>query len=158
MRGGLIVLLLALLAVPAGAIDRVLVLKDERRLMLIDDGQVVRDYAVALGFEPVGHKQREGDGRTPEGRYVIDWRNPHSQFHRSLHISYPDAGDRAAAAARGEDPGGAIMIHGLPADAGWIGAAHALKDWTAGCIAVTNDEIEEIWRLVPDGTPIEIRP
>ena len=118
---------------------------------------MVARYEVALGSSPVGHKQREGDGRTPEGRYLLDWRNPRSAFHLSLHLSYPDAVDTKAADARGEDPGGMIMIHGMRNGLGWIGAAHRLMDWTDGCIAVTNEEIREIWSLVPNGTPIEIR-
>ncbi len=132
--------------------------KAERRLELLDgDGTVVARYDVALGSSPVGHKQREGDGRTPEGRYLLDWRNPRSAFHLSMHVSYPDAADIKAADARGEDPGGMIMIHGMRNGLGWIGAAHRLMDWTDGCIAVTNEEIREIWSLVPNGTPIEIR-
>ena len=137
---------------------KVVVEKGARRLVLERAGAEVAVYDVALGFEPQGHKLREGDGRTPEGRYVIDWRNPESAYHLSLHISYPSAADRAAAAGRGDDPGGMIMIHGLPNGMDWVGRAHSLRDWTAGCIAVTSAEIEEIWRLVPDGTPIEIRP
>jgi murein L,D-transpeptidase YafK len=118
----------------------------------------VRVYDVALGEEPVGPKEREGDGRTPEGLYVIDGRNPQSRYHRSLRISYPGPEDAARAAKLGVSPGGDIMIHGLQNGLGWIGALHRTHDWTRGCIAVTNDEIEEIWDLVPDGTPIEIRP
>jgi murein L,D-transpeptidase YafK len=138
--------------------SEVVVLKGERRLILRRGEVEIAAYDIALGFEPEGHKRREGDGRTPEGRYVIDWRNPRSAFHLSLHISYPGAADSAAAAEAGESPGGMIMIHGLPPGLRWLGAAHALRDWTAGCIAVTSEEIEEIWRLVPDGTSIEIRP
>ncbi len=136
----------------------VVVLKGERRLVLRRGAAEIAAYDIALGFAPEGHKRREGDGRTPEGRYVIDWRNADSAYHLSLHISYPSTVDKAAAAAAGEDPGGMIMIHGLPNGLGWIGGLHSARDWTAGCIAVTSDEIEEIWRLVPDGTPIEIRP
>ena len=121
-------------------------------------GREVRSYDIALGPSPEGHKQQEGDGRTPEGRYVIDWRNVNSAFHRSLHISYPNAGDRARARRRGVDPGGAIMIHGLPNGMGTLGGLHVASDWTLGCIAVTSEEIEEIWRVVRDGTPIEIGP
>ena len=115
-------------------------------------------YEVALGSDPVGPKQRVGDGRTPEGRYVLDWRSRRSDHHRSIHLSYPNAADRARAEAAGVDPGGGIMIHGLPNGLGEIGAAHRAGDWTDGCIAVTNEEIEQIWDLVPDGTPIEIVP
>lgn len=138
--------------------DRVVVRKAERRLTLYRGEIELASYDVALGREPEGHKQREGDGRTPEGRYRIDWRNPQSRYHLSLHISYPEAADRARAAARGEDPGGMIMIHGLPDGLGPLGAAGLLRDWTEGCIAVTNEAIRDIWRRVADGTPIEILP
>lgn len=138
--------------------DKVLVLKSERKLLLLEHGRVVKTYKVALGGEPLGPKTRHGDHRTPEGLYVIDGRNAHSQFHRALHISYPNAADRARARGLGVSPGGDIFLHGLPNGQGWIGAAHRLHDWTDGCIAVTDEEIEEIWRAVPDATPIEIRP
>jgi murein L,D-transpeptidase YafK len=138
--------------------DLVVVDKSERRLTLMRSGRAIRSYRVALGPNPVGHKEQQGDGRTPEGRYVIDWRNAKSAFHRSLHVSYPNARDRTAARRRGVDPGGAIMIHGLPNGLGALGAAHAETDWTLGCIAVTSVEIEEIWRVVRDGTPIDIVP
>lgn len=144
---------------PSGArADLVIVHKSERRLTLVREGRELRTYRIALGPSPEGHKREQGDGRTPEGRYVIDWRNSASSFHRSLHVSYPNALDRRDARRRGVDPGGAIMIHGLPNGMGWIGAEHVANDWTLGCIAVTNEEIEEIWRVVRDGTAIEIRP
>ena len=136
----------------------VVVLKSERRLVLQRHGQEIAAYNIALGPKPKGHKRRRGDGRTPEGRYTIDWRNPESAFHLSLHISYPAPRDQAAAAEAGRDPGGMIMIHGLPNGKDWIGSAHSSIDWTEGCIAVTSEEIEEIWSLVPDGTPIDIYP
>ncbi len=169
---GLVLLLLAL-AVPAALLlpvpvperapltetaDAVLVEKSSRRLLLLKAGEVLREYPISLGRQPVGHKRMEGDGRTPEGLYVLDWRNPDSRYHLSLHVSYPDAADRAAAAGRGVPPGGDIMIHGLPNGLGWLGRRHLDRDWTDGCIAVTNQEIEEIWGAVPNGTPIEIRP
>ena len=138
--------------------DRIVVEKAARTLSLYRDGQLLKTYRVALGRNPKGHKERQGDSRTPEGTYVIDFRKPDSRFHRALHISYPSAEDRRRARARGVHPGGDIMIHGLPNGTGAIGAAHRLRDWTDGCIAVTNEEIEEIWRLVPNGTKIEIRP
>lgn len=144
-------------AMPAKA-DRVLVLKGERELQLLAGTRVLRSYRVALGSSPEGPKRRQGDGRTPEGHFVLDWRNPDSSFHRSINISYPGPADRARASALGIDPGGDIMIHGLPNGRGWIGADHASLDWTEGCIAVTNDEMDEIWAMVDDGTPIEIRP
>ncbi len=137
--------------------DLVVVEKGERRLTLYSSGIALRSYRIALGREPVGGKEREGDERTPEGRYVIDWRNPRSTFHRSLHISYPSVRDVARARRGGYFPGGAIMIHGTHERLQWLGRAHRLVDWTRGCIAVTNEEIDEIWRAVPDGTPIEIR-
>lgn len=145
-------------AAAAETADRIEVRKSERLLLLYADDIEIRRYAVALGGAPIGDKQREGDERTPEGRYVIDWRNADSAYHLSLHISYPDAVDRAEAASRGEDPGGMIMIHGLPDGFGWIGSLHRLIDWTNGCIAVTNSEIEEIWARVPNGTPIDVVP
>ncbi len=138
--------------------DRVVVLKREHKLQLFAAGSAFKTYSVALGRGGLQPKRQQGDGRTPEGKYVIDRRNEHSQFHRSLHISYPDASDRKRARALGVSPGGDIFIHGLPNGQGWIGAAHRKMDWTDGCIAVTNEEIEEIWGLVPNGTPIEIRP
>lgn len=136
--------------------DRIEVHKAARRLDLLRDGQVIASYRIALGFAPVGNKEREGDGRTPEGTYVIDWRNPQSRFHLSLHISYPDAADRARAARAGIDPGGDIMIHGQPNGMRGLASGHPDKDWTVGCIAVTNREMREIWARVPDGTPIVI--
>ncbi len=138
--------------------DRVLVLKRARTLQLLSRGRVIKSYKIALGGDPVGPKTRQGDHRTPEGIYVLDSRNERSQFHRSLHISYPNAKDRAAARAHGVSPAGDVFVHGLPNGYGWIGAGHRAKDWTDGCIAVTNEEIEEIWSVVPDGTPIEIQP
>lgn len=138
--------------------DLVTVDKSERRLTLLRSGTPIASYRVALGGAPTGHKVQEGDERTPEGRYVIDWRNAGSAFHRSMHISYPNAKDRKTAAKLGVSPGGAIMIHGLKNGMGWVGRLHVLADWTNGCIAVTNLEIEDIWRAVPNGTPIEIRP
>jgi murein L,D-transpeptidase YafK len=136
----------------------VLVEKRARRLQLLYAGHPVRTYRVSLGREPVGPKRRIGDGRTPEGTYVLDWRNRHSAFHRSIHISYPGPGDAGFAQEAGARAGGLIMLHGLPHGAGWVGEAHLGFDWTDGCIAVTNEEMDEIWELVDDGTPIEIRP
>lgn len=138
--------------------DRIVVDKSERRLSLYAGGRLLKHYSVALGGNPVGDKLQEGDERTPEGRYVIDYRNARSRYHRSLHISYPSREDRRGAARRGVSPGGDIMIHGLPNGLGALGAAHTRTDWTLGCIAVTNEEIDEIWRAVPDGTPIDITP
>lgn len=138
--------------------DRVVVLKRERTLQLLSQGKVIKSYKVALGGDPVGAKTRQGDHKTPEGIYVLNSRNEHSQFYKSIHISYPDAKDRAAARQKGVSPGGDVFVHGLANGYGWIGASHRLKDWTDGCIAVTNEEMDEIWLAVADGTPIEIRP
>jgi murein L,D-transpeptidase YafK len=138
------------------AVDRVVIEKLQRRMDLMSGDQVVRSYDIALGSAPAGDKQQEGDGRTPEGKYVIEGRNAASSFHLSLKISYPDEADRTAAAARGVSPGGDIFIHGAPT--WWVLPGQPPGDWTRGCIAVTKAEIEEIWRLVPDGTPVEIRP
>jgi len=143
---------------PAQRADSVLILKKDHVLELLAGGKMIRTYKVALGRGGLAPKEREGDGRTPEGHYVIDARNADSHYHRALHVSYPNAEDRKRAARLGVSPGGAIMIHGLPNGMGWVGAAHRLYDWTLGCIAVTDDEIDEIWKLVPVGTPVEIRP
>ena len=138
--------------------DRVLVEKAARRLTLLRGGTPLKIYRVALGRAPVGPKEQEGDQRTPEGAYLIDFHKADSDFHRALHLSYPEQRDIDHAAARGVSPGCDIMIHGIRNGLGWVGAFHRRTDWTAGCIAVTDFEIEEIWRAVPDGTPIEIRP
>ncbi|VCU61736.1 ErfK/YbiS/YcfS/YnhG family protein [Tritonibacter mobilis] len=137
--------------------DEILVIKSARALHLLRDGETIRSYDISLGAAPEDHKQSEGDERTPEGRYKIDWRNPNSVAHLSLHISYPNAADQAAAEAAARDPGGNIMIHGLPNGWGALGALHLMRDWTDGCIAVTNAEMREIWSLVPNGTPITIK-
>ncbi len=137
-------------------VDLVRVDKSDRRLELIGGGKVLRSYSIALGGDPLGHKHQEGDQRTPEGRYVLDWRNPNSIAHRSIHISYPNADDPAAAKTRNVDAGGMIMIHGQPNGFGWWGWLLQLVDWTDGCIAVTDSDMDEIWAMVADGTPIEI--
>jgi len=140
---------------PLPPADRLLVDKSDRTLTLFAGGRAIRTYSgIQFGDAPAGHKRFEGDERTPEGRYTIDTRNPASAYHLSLRISYPNAADRAYAAARGRLPGGEIFIHGQP---NWLPAGRLPGDWTDGCIAVSNAEIEELWRLVPDGTPIEIR-
>ena len=139
-------------------VDRILVFKSKRVMQLLDDGTVVKSYRIALGGTPVGRKQQQGDHKTPEGLYTIVGRNPKSQYHRALRVSYPNTEDRTRAAKLGVSPGGDIMIHGLPNGYGWVGRGHLAKDWTDGCIAVTDQEIEEIWSLVADGTPVEIRP
>ena len=142
-------------------IDKVVVYKGERRLELWHKAERVKSYRISLGQNPIGHKQREGDSRTPEGDYTIDWRNPKSRFHKSLHISYPNAEDKARARAKGVSPGGDIMIHGLPNsmdDNHPDAELMSQHDWTDGCIAVKNRDIEEIWKAVPDGTPITLYP
>jgi murein L,D-transpeptidase YafK len=145
-------------AKPAVHADLVVVHKKERTLKLLSQGKVVRSYRVALGGDPVGPKTRQGDHKTPEGVYVLDSRNAHSQFYKSIHISYPNARDRTAARQKGVSPGGDVFVHGLPRGYRWLGASHRLKDWTDGCIAVTNEEMDEIWASVADGTRIEILP
>jgi murein L,D-transpeptidase YafK len=138
--------------------DRVVVVKKARTLELLSQGKVIKTYKVALGGDPEGPKTKQGDHKTPEGTYVLDFRNAHSQFYKAIHISYPSDHDRALARRSGVSPGGDVFLHGLPSGFGVIGAAHRLKDWTDACIAVTNKEIDEIWKAVPDGTQIEIRP
>lgn len=136
------------------------VIKSEHRMDLLDSkGRTIRSYKVALGFSPEGPKIKEGDGRTPEGRYYIDKRNERSNYFRSLHISYPNPSDVQRARRIGARTGGSIFIHGKPNDKSWIWWRRAQKqDWTNGCIAVSDDEMKEIWNVVQDGTPIIIKP
>lgn len=143
---------------PEIKVDRILVLKSARELELLHQGRVIKTYPIALGGNPLGPKRVRGDGKTPEGTYVIDGRNGHSSYTLALHISYPDAADRARAAEAHSDPGGGIFIHGLPAWYGPNDPDRFYKDWTNGCISVGNTAIREIWAKVDDGTPIEIRP
>lgn len=138
--------------------DKVIVIKSKRLMMLMRGGEILKAYKIALGKQPVGHKTKAGDKKTPEGNYVLDSRKPDSKFHLAIHISYPNESDLFNAQKLGIAPGGDIMIHGLPDQLTKVGSLHRLIDWTDGCIAVTNPEIEEIWKLVPDGTPIEIKP
>jgi len=138
--------------------DSIVVYKRERTLTLFYRGIPVRSYFIALGSKPVGDKERAGDQRTPEGLFHINAHNPASKFHLALRISYPDDAHRARAAALGADPGGDIMIHGLPKEYSEAGKDHIANDWTNGCVALSNQEIEEIWRAVPDGTPVQIKP
>jgi murein L,D-transpeptidase YafK len=145
-------------AAPEIHADKVVLLKGKRTLILYRNENILRSYKISLGSNPLGPKTRQGDGRTPEGNYILDRRNPKSQFYRSIHVSYPNAGDRERARKSGVNPGGDIFVHGLPNGYGAIGRMHLAHDWTNGCIAVTNEEMDEIWKLVPDGTPIEIRP
>jgi murein L,D-transpeptidase YafK len=154
---------LVLLAAQARAPDRpqankILIIKSTRTMTLLSGNTILRTYKVALGTMPIGPKRIEGDHKTPEGIYTIDAKNPQSRFHLSLHISYPSAADREQARKLGARPGGAIMIHGLEKQFAYLGALHRQVDWTDGCVAVTNAEIEEIWKLVPVGARVEIRP
>jgi murein L,D-transpeptidase YafK len=161
-KTGLVLLMVAFVALSGCAskfkrydgpeVTRIVVFKQKRRMYLMSDLRVLRAFDFELGFAPVGDKQIEGDGKTPEGEYIIDRRNPRSRFHLSLGISYPDAQDIAEAKALGQSPGGEIFIHGTPNR--FLGG----DDWTWGCIAVTNDEIEDIYAMVRDGTPIAIYP
>lgn len=138
--------------------DSIVVEKRLRRLTLFRGGQAVKHYAIALGKNPSGRKVQIGDNRTPEGIYHIEGRNLQSRYYRSLRISYPDVLDKLRAESLGLVAGGDIMIHGLPTGREEIGAAHRRTDWTEGCIAVTNQELDEIWGAIPDGAPIEIKP
>ena len=145
----------ALAQAPSAPVDLVRIDKSERTLTLYSEGWAVRTYTgIQLGDEPVGPKRFQGDERTPEGRYTIDYGNPGSAYHLSLHISYPDRADRAYARAQGRSPGGDIFIHGQPNGYG----TRVEGDWTDGCIALADAEIEELWGLVGDGTAIEIVP
>ncbi len=139
-------------------VDRVVVYKQERKLMLLSHGKEIRSYKIALGSQAVGPKTRQGDHRTPEGIYVLDAQNPNSHFYKAFHISYPNSKDVAAARKLGVSPGGDIMLHGLGKEYAWVGKAHVLHDWTDGCIAVTNEEMDEMWKMIRIGTPIEIKP
>ncbi|MFP3981421.1 MAG: murein L,D-transpeptidase family protein [Desulfobacterales bacterium] len=137
----------------------VVVVKSESKLLLRKDGKVIKEYRVALGGNPRGHKQQEGDGRTPEGLYVLDYKNPNSEFYKSIHISYPNADDRKTARELGVSPGGAIMIHGQKNGADRLSTEIIqLFNWTDGCIAVTNSAMDEIWQAVDINTPIRIKP
>ncbi|MEY3959429.1 MAG: hypothetical protein RIR14_82 [Pseudomonadota bacterium] len=139
-----------------GAVDRIIIEKAARRMVLVQDGQELRAYRIALGFSPLGDKERQGDGRTPEGLFRIDRRNDQSAYHLSLGLDYPQPEDRARAQAGGYDPGGDIMIHGQP---NAVGDDVVLKgDWTAGCIAVSNAEMREIWAATDADTLVEVRP
>ena len=161
--GALLILLLPLLngglqASGFPTVDKVVVDKSERKLHLIMDGEPYRTFDIALGIRPVGDKEYEGDFRTPEGTYRLDARNPNSEFFLSIHVSYPNGQDIREARAMGVDPGGAIMIHGLPNNPTRSEAYYRTQDWTNGCIAVSNSDMIDIWLMTADNTPIEIRP
>ena len=140
------------------AIDKIVVYKSKRKMEVYADDNLLKTYTIALGKNPMGHKQFEGDNRTPEGAYTINARNPNSDYHKNLGVSYPDETDKANAGKLGKSPGGHIKIHGLRNGRGYIGKFHRLKDWTAGCIAVTNAEIDELYTAVKTDAIIDIRP
>ena len=159
--GSLICLLLVAVPVAISAAqtaDSVLVDKSEKRLYLIKNDKVFRTLSVTFGGEPRGHKQQQGDQRTPEGRYTLDYKNPNSKYYKSIHISYPNAEDRARARKRGVSPGGDIMLHGQPNGWGWASPVLQLFTWTDGCIALSNRDMDEVWQAVDAGIPIVIRP
>jgi murein L,D-transpeptidase YafK len=154
----LIVFASSVFPAPQQKATRVLVLKKEHKMQLFSGGTVIKTYTVALGGGGLAPKQHQGDHLTSEGLYQIDSRNKNSGFYRALHVSYPNDLDRERARKLGVDPGGNIMVHGIKNGLGWLGSMHRVMDWTDGCIAVSDTEMDEIWSLVPDGTPIEIRP
>jgi murein L,D-transpeptidase YafK len=138
--------------------DKVLVEKADRKLHLLKGGVAIRSFDIALGIRPVGDKEREGDFKTPEGNYLLDARNPNSEYFLAIHVSYPNSLDRAEARKKGVNPGGAIMIHGQPNDPTRSEAYYRTQDWTNGCIAVSNSDMIDIWLMTAENTPIEIRP
>ena len=138
--------------------DEVIVLKHERKLYLMRQGEALKWFRIALGRYPIGQKTERGDGRTPEGIYRIEGRDASSDYYRALWLSYPNSADRERAKRLGINPGGGIMIHAVPKGYEPTGPGEAMIDWTNGCIAVTNADMDEIWARVPDGTPVEIRP
>ncbi len=138
-------------------VDLVLVDKSEKKMYLLSDGKQLKEYHVVFGSNPKGHKVKEGDERTPEGKYVLDYKKVDSSFYKAIHISYPNEEDKAKARKMGVSPGGLIMIHGQKNGFGWLSWLMQRFNWTNGCIAVTNSEMDEIWQLVKVGTPIEIR-
>lgn len=148
-----------LLYADLGNVDKIVVHKKSRQLSLFNNNTLVKSYPISLGKTPIGHKMQEGDSKTPEGAYTIDWRHPNSSYHIALHISYPNSNDKVKAKERGVNPGGDIMIHGMPNGLGWLYSSLLKnRDWTDGCIAVSNSAIEEIASAVKIGTPIVIEP
>ena len=138
--------------------DSVFVSKSDSRLYLKKDGKTLKKYRVVFGANPSGHKQQEGDERTPEGKYILDYKNANSSFYKSIHISYPNEADKKRAEEKGVNPGGSIMIHGQKNGFGWLAFVTQFFNWTDGCIAVSNGAMDEIWQAVDVGTPIEISP
>lgn len=142
--------------IPDNSINTIIVYKADRKLELRSDNNVIKTYRIALGKNPIGHKKRQGDNKTPEGTYKISGKNPNSKFHKSLRISYPNEQDILCAKNNCANPGSDIMIHGLDKKSSWIGKAHVARDWTQGCIAVSNDEMDEIYRTIKVGATIQI--
>ncbi len=167
-RSRLLTAILALALLPLSAatrtlpqtqtVDHILIEKSAHTMKLMHNGEILKTYKVSLSRVPVGPKERAGDHKVPEGQYIVDSKNRQSKFHLALHVSYPNSADRERAKKLGADPGGNIEIHGLDSAYAWVGSLHRTMDWTDGCIAVTNPEIEEIFPLIPVGTPVEIRP
>ena len=157
---GILILGMPLVAVSGDfpVADEVIIDKSDRVLHLLNGGQIFRTFKIALGIQPQGDKQKEGDFKTPEGRYLLDSRNPNSDYFLSIRVSYPNAADRQEARQLGVDPGGAIMIHGQPNDPSRSEAYYQTQDWTNGCIAVSNSDMIDIWLMTDENTPIEIRP
>lgn len=161
LRWCALLLLTACLAPAAWAIETaeaVLVVKQERRLYLLRDGEPYASFPATFGTNPKGHKQKEGDGRTPEGEYILDYKNENSSYFLSIHVSYPNAQDKAAASKLGTSPGGNIMIHGQKAGWSWLGGISRFVNWTDGCIALSDKDMATVWEAIQPGTPIEIRP
>jgi len=142
----------------AETVDQIFIEKAERRMTLLSGDEALHTFSISLGGAPVGHKVQEGDQKTPEGDYSIDLKNPTSSFYRSIRISYPNDEDKAHAESLGVEPGGLIMIHGMKNGFGWLGALHLWLDWTDGCVAVTDDEMDVVWETVDVGTPVRIKP
>ncbi len=156
-----IVLLLLLIPLSVRAVDiadKVLVVKSEGKLYLLNKGKIIARMDASFGGNPVGHKKQQGDERTPEGSYILDYKNPNSAFYKSIHISYPNKADRQRARKAGVDPGGDIMVHGQKNGLGWLSWVNQNFNWTQGCIAVSNSDMDIIWQSVKVGTPIEIKP
>jgi len=159
MRVFLITLLLLISTVlnAEETVDKVVVLKLEKKLILFSGVKKVKEYSVVFGDNPKGHKQQEGDERTPEGNYILDYKNSNSSFYKSIHISYPNEEDKKRAKDRGVSPDGDIMIHGQKNGWGWLSPVMQFFNWTDGCIAITNSEMDELWIIIKVGTPIEIK-
>jgi len=160
MRKILLIFFLLIATISFGLVkaDSVLVIKSESKLYLMKNGILLKKYHVAFGANPKGHKQQEGDERTPEGKYFLDYKKKNSSFYKAIHISYPNNEDKRRAKEKGVSPGGQIMIHGQKNDFGWLSFITQRFNWTDGCIAVSNDDMDEIWNAVDIGTPIEIKP